>query len=47
MPPAIHRCRTVPTRSHLLHLYAKLGMNDRAAAVAVAYERGLLVPRRG
>jgi len=35
--------RTVKT--HLLHIYAKLGVNDRAAAVATAYERGLLVPQ--
>ncbi|MFI7708430.1 response regulator [Nonomuraea sp. NPDC049480] len=28
-------------KSHLLHIYAKLGVNDRAAAVAVAFERGL------
>jgi DNA-binding NarL/FixJ family response regulator len=33
-------------KTHLLHIYAKLDVNDRAAAVAVAYERGLLVPRR-
>ena len=33
-------------KTHLLHIYAKLGVNDRAAAVATAYERGLLVPRR-
>ena len=32
-------------KTHLLHIYAKLGVNDRAAAVAVAYERGLLVAR--
>jgi DNA-binding NarL/FixJ family response regulator len=32
-------------KTHLLHIYAKLGVNDRAAAVAAAYERGLLVPR--
>jgi DNA-binding NarL/FixJ family response regulator len=31
-------------KAHLLHLYAKLGVNDRAAAVAAAYERGLLRP---
>jgi DNA-binding NarL/FixJ family response regulator len=34
-------------KTHLLHIYAKLDVNDRAAAVAAAYERGLLVPRRG
>ena len=34
-------------KTHLLHIYEKLGVNDRAAAVATAYERGLLVPRRG
>jgi DNA-binding NarL/FixJ family response regulator len=33
-------------KTHLLHVYAKLGVNDRAAAVAVAFERGLLSPRR-
>ncbi|MFI9525259.1 response regulator [Micromonospora rosaria] len=31
-------------KTHLLHVYAKLGVNDRAAAVATAYDRGLLVP---
>ncbi|MEU5631189.1 response regulator [Streptomyces rishiriensis] len=29
-------------KTHLTHLYAKLGVNDRAAAVAAAYERGIL-----
>ena len=29
-------------KTHVLHLYAKLGVNDRAAAVAVGFERGLL-----
>lgn len=29
-------------KTHLLHIYEKLGVNDRAAAVANAYERGLL-----
>ncbi|WP_020499646.1 response regulator [Sciscionella marina] len=29
-------------KTHLLNIYAKLGVGDRAAAVAVAYERGLL-----
>jgi len=33
-------------KTHLLHIYGKLGVNDRAAAVATAYERGLLVPHR-
>ena len=33
-------------KTHLLHIYEKLGVNDRAAAVAAAYERGLLVPQR-
>jgi DNA-binding CsgD family transcriptional regulator len=28
-------------KTHLLHVYAKLGVNDRAAAVAVAFQRGL------
>ena len=32
-------------KTHLLHIYEKLEVNDRAAAVAVAYERGLLAPR--
>lgn len=31
-------------KTHLLHIYAKLGVNDRAAAVAAAFERGLLTP---
>ncbi len=34
-------------KTHLLHIYEKLDVNDRAAAVATAYERGLLVPHRG
>lgn len=29
-------------KTHLTHLYAKLGVNDRAAAVAVGYSRGIL-----
>ncbi|MCX2947969.1 response regulator [Lentzea sp. NEAU-D7] len=32
-------------KTHLLHVYAKLGVNDRAAAVAAAFTRGYLVPR--
>jgi len=31
-------------KTHLLHIYAKLGVNDRAAAVAAAFERGMLQP---
>ncbi len=31
-------------KTHLLHTYEKLGVNDRAAAVAAAYDRGLLTP---
>jgi DNA-binding NarL/FixJ family response regulator len=34
-------------KTHLLHIYEKLGVNDRAAAVAAAYERGLLIPGSG
>ena len=33
-------------KTHLLHIYDKLGVSDRAAAVATAFERGLLRPRR-
>jgi DNA-binding NarL/FixJ family response regulator len=29
-------------KTHVLHVYAKLGVNDRAAAVAAGFERGLL-----
>jgi DNA-binding NarL/FixJ family response regulator len=32
-------------KTHLLHIYAKLGVNDRAAAVAVGFSHGLLRPR--
>ena len=31
-------------KTHLLHIFAKLKVNDRAAAVAAAYETGLLTP---
>ena len=31
-------------KTHLLSIYAKLGVSDRAAAVAEAFNRGLLVP---
>jgi len=33
-------------KTHLVHIYGKLGVNDRAAAVAEAFNRGLLIPRR-
>jgi DNA-binding NarL/FixJ family response regulator len=31
-------------KTHLLNIYAKLGVSDRAAAVAEAFHRGLLTP---
>lgn len=31
-------------KTHLLHIYAKLGVSDRAAAVGEAFHRGLLRP---
>lgn len=31
-------------KTHLLHIYAKLGVSDRAAAVGAAFENGLLTP---
>ncbi|WP_067136433.1 response regulator [Microtetraspora malaysiensis] len=34
-------------KSHVLHIYAKLGVNDRAAAVAAAFRRGLLTLDNG
>ena len=33
-------------KTHLLHIYEKLGVSDRAAAVAEAFNRGLLTPGR-
>ncbi len=32
-------------KTHLLNIYAKLGVGDRAAAVAEAFHRGLLTPK--
>jgi DNA-binding NarL/FixJ family response regulator len=32
-------------KTHLLNIYAKLGVSDRAAAVAEAFNRGLLTPQ--
>lgn len=34
-------------KTHLLHIYAKLGVNDRAAAVAVAISQGYVVLEEG
>lgn len=34
-------------KTHLLHIYAKLGVNDRAAAVATAFDRGWLTTGDG
>ncbi|MER6943885.1 response regulator transcription factor [Nonomuraea sp. NPDC000554] len=34
-------------KTHLLHIFAKLEVKDRAAAVAAAYETGLLRPATG
>jgi len=31
-------------KSHLMNIYAKLGVSDRAAAVGEAFNRGLLTP---
>jgi len=31
-------------KTHLLHIYAKLGVSDRAAAVAEGFKKGLLTP---
>jgi len=33
-------------KTHLLHIYAKLGVADRAAAVAAAFNLGLLTPSK-
>jgi DNA-binding NarL/FixJ family response regulator len=33
-------------KTHLLNIYAKLGVSDRAAAVAEAFNRGLLTPEK-
>jgi DNA-binding CsgD family transcriptional regulator len=33
-------------KTYLLHVYSKLGVSDRAAAVAEAFNRGLLTPER-
>jgi len=33
-------------KTHLVHIYTKLDVNDRDGAVATAFERGLLTARR-
>jgi DNA-binding NarL/FixJ family response regulator len=33
-------------KTHLLHIYEKLGVRDRASAVAAAFQRGLLTPHQ-
>jgi ATP/maltotriose-dependent transcriptional regulator MalT len=33
-------------KTHLLNIYGKLEVNDRAAAVAEAFNRGLLTPKQ-
>lgn len=38
--------REATVKTHLLHAYAKLGVNDRVAAVAAAFSRGYLPPER-
>jgi DNA-binding NarL/FixJ family response regulator len=34
------------TRTHIKRILAKLGLRDRAQAVVIAYETGLVTPRR-
>ena len=39
------RLLVATVKTHLIHIYEKLAVNDRAAAVAAGYERGLLTTR--
>ena len=39
-------CGEATVTTHLVHTYAKLGIDDRTAAVMAALERGLLGPDR-
>jgi DNA-binding NarL/FixJ family response regulator len=34
-------------KTHVNHVFAKLSLRDRAAAVVYAFESGLVSPRRG
>jgi DNA-binding NarL/FixJ family response regulator len=36
------RISEATVKTHLLHIFAKLGVDDRTAAVTVAMERGML-----
>jgi DNA-binding NarL/FixJ family response regulator len=36
------RISEATVKTHLLHIFAKLGVDDRTAAVTVALERGIL-----
>jgi hypothetical protein len=42
--PCAGPAATTRAKTHLLNIYAKLGVSDRAAAVAEAFNRGLLTP---
>jgi ATP/maltotriose-dependent transcriptional regulator MalT len=39
---AVRQRGEATVKTHLLHIYAKFGVNDRAAAVATGFERSLL-----
>ncbi|MFE9248333.1 hypothetical protein [Streptomyces sp. NPDC007088] len=42
--PAFRERGEGAVKTRLTHVYAKLGVSDRAAAVAVGYDRGILGP---